>query len=55
MGLKAQKIKFKLSNKIKDSKEFSKFFRVLGTLTEIKTKKMMNCNKKYQNISRAKL
>ena len=46
MGLKAQKIKFKLSNKIKDSKEFSKFFRVLGTMTEIITKKIVNCSKK---------
>ena len=44
MGLKAQKIKVKLSNRIKDSKEFSKFFRVLGTLTEM-TKKMVNCSK----------
>ena len=30
MGLKAQKIKFKLSNKIKDSKEFFQIFQGAG-------------------------
>ena len=46
MGLKAQKSRVKLSNRIKESKEFSNIFRVLGTLTEIMTKKMVNSSKK---------
>ena len=46
MGLKAQKSRVKLSNRIKESKEFSNIFRVLGTLTEIMTKKMVNSSRK---------
>ena len=46
MDLKAQKIQGQIIKRIKDSTEFSKYFTVLGTLTEIMTKKLVNCSKK---------
>ena len=47
MGLKAQKnprSNYQIGSRI--VKNFPNFFRVLGTLTEIMTKKMVNCSKK---------
>ena len=46
MGLKVQKIQGQIIKLDQCSKEFSKFFKVLGTLTEIMTKEMVNCSKK---------
>ena len=46
MGLKAQKIQGQIIKWLQGSKEFSKFFRELGTLAEVITKKMVNCSKK---------